>query len=181
MPAFPERASGIESSDNAHVASLFKEAAARSASHYLESGIIELAYASRLCYAFANDRRRRYICTAGIDKFTIMTDGDVMPCYLVCDSVHKISSCKRSKKASEEEPILEGVASKYRALAREHLLYCSQCWASDWCFACYGPGYARNRCLGSPGGLECEIYRAMVEATLFECARFLINKGKMML
>ncbi len=176
MPAFPEQASGIDTSDNTHVAYLFKVAAARATNRYLTSGVIELAYASRLAYAFAHDRRRRYICTAGLDKFTIMVNGDVVPCYLVCNSAHKIASCSESEKSNAKTPSLERVASTYQALAREHLPECSRCWASDWCFACYGPRYARQSYLGAPGGLECEIYRAMTEATLLECARFLTSR-----
>ena len=176
MPAFPEKASGIDTSDNAHVASLFKVAAARATNRYLVSGVVELAYASRLAYAFAHDRRRRYICTAGLDKFTIMSNGDVVPCYLVYDSAYKIASCSESEKSNAKTPLLERVASTYQALEREHLPECSRCWASDWCFACYGPRYARQSCLGAPGGLECEIYQAIADATLLECARFLTDR-----
>lgn len=176
MPAFPEQASGIDTSENLHVASLFKAAATRAAKHYLASGAIELAYPSRLCYAFAHDRTRRYICTAGIDKFTIMANGDVVPCYLVCGAQHKITSCRESKAHVANALLFEGVASTYRALARENLPECSRCWASDWCFACYGPGYARRKRLQAPGGLECEVYRAMAEATLLECARFINDR-----
>jgi uncharacterized protein len=175
MPAFPEQASGINMSDNAYVAYLFMMAALRATSRYLTSGVVELAYASRLAYAFSHDRRRRYICTAGLDKFTIMANGDVVPCYLVCNSPYKIASCSESEKSMMKTPSFEGVALTYKALAREHLPECSRCWASDWCFACYGPGYARRSRLGAPGGLECDIYRAITEATLLECARFLTN------
>lgn len=177
MPAFPEQASGIDPSDNTHVASLFKAAAARATMRYLTSGVNELAYASRLSYAFAHDRIRRYVCTAGIDKFTIMTNGDVVPCYLVCDSAHRIASCSESEKSHTNTPLPERVAPTYQSMARDYLPECSRCWASDWCFACYGPGYVRKGRLGAPGGLECEIYRAMVEATLLECARFLSERS----
>lgn len=175
MPAFPEQASGIDTRDNAQVAYLFKVAAARATKRYLTSGVIELAYASRLAYAFAHDRRRRYICTAGVDKFTVMANGDVVPCYLVCDPAHKIASCDKSERSITKAPSLERVVPIYQAFMRDHLPECSRCWTSDWCFACYGPGYARQGCLGAPGGLECEIYRAMTEATLLECARFLTD------
>lgn len=176
MPAFPERASGIDARDNTRVADLFKVAAARAANRYLASGAVELAYSSRLAYSFAHDRRRRYICTAGLDKFTIMADGDIVPCYLLCGSAHKIASCSEPEVSETAIPSLEEVAATYLDLARENIPECSRCWASDWCFACYGPGYARRSCLGAPGGLECDIYRAMIEATLFECARFLTDK-----
>jgi uncharacterized protein len=108
LPAFPESTSGIDKSDNTRVASLFKAAATRAAKRYLESGAVELAYASRLAYAFAHDRRRRYICTAGLDKFTIMSHGDVMPCYLVCDSAYKIASCSEPEKFRMKRPLLDG-------------------------------------------------------------------------
>lgn len=176
MPAFPEQTSGIDTKDNAHVAQLFKMAAARATSRYLASGSGELAYASRLAYAFAHDRRRRYICTAGLDKFTIMANGDVVPCYLVCNSAYKIASCSESDQSDMSTLSFGRVASTYQGLAREHLPECSRCWASDWCFACYGPGYARQGSLGAPGGLECDIYRAMTEAALLECARFLADR-----
>lgn len=176
MPAFPEQASGIGVSNNTHVAGMFKAAAARATNRYLASGAAELAYASRLAYAFAHDRRRRYICTAGLDKFTIMVNGDVVPCYLVCNSAHKIVSCRESKKTNAKRLSFERAVVKYQALTREYFPECSRCWASDWCFACYGPGYARQSRLGAPGGLECEIYQAMTEATLLECARFLSDQ-----
>lgn len=176
MPAFPEQASGIDPSNNTHVASLFKAAAARATVRYLTSGINELAYACRLSYAFAHDRRRVYVCTAGIDKFTIMVNGDVVPCYLVCDSGHRIASCSVSEMSRADRSLPERAALRYQALARGDLSGCSRCWASDWCFACYGPAYARERRLGAPGGLECEIYQAMAEATLLECARFLSER-----
>ena len=176
MPAFPEQVSGIDPSYNTHVASLFKTAAARATIRHLRSRVNELAYASRLSYAFAHDRRRRYICTAGIDKFTIMTNGDVVPCYLVCDSSHRIASCSEPHKSHTNIPLPERAAQTYQSMTRNYLPECSRCWASDWCFACYGPGYVREGRLGAPGGLECEIYRAMVEATLLECARFLSER-----
>lgn len=172
MPAFPERMSGIDTADNAHVARLFKVAAERATSRYLESGAGELAYASRLAYAFAHDRKRRFICTAGLDKFTVMANGDVVPCYLLCDSAYRFVSCGQADQAGMDKFLAAG-ASMCHGLAREQLPGCSQCWASDWCFACYGPGYARHGFLGAPGGLECDIYRAITEATLLECARFL--------
>jgi uncharacterized protein len=173
MPAFPEQTSGIDPSENKHVASLFKAAAARATVRYLTSGINELAYASRLSYAFAHDLRRHYVCTAGIDKFTIMTNGNIVPCYLVCDSPHVIASCNGSTHPETSLLLTKRAATTYQSAARVYLPECSQCWATDWCFACYGPGYAREGHLGAPGGLECEIYQAMTEATLLECARFL--------
>jgi uncharacterized protein len=169
LPAFPEQVSGIKTYQNSHVASLFKSAAERAAKHYLESNVTELSYVSRLCYAFGHNLKRKYICTAGIDKFTIMTNGDIVPCYLICDSKNCISSCEDSKKNHEKDV-------DYRMFAKKNLAECSRCWASDWCFSCYGPGYARKKELGAPHGLECEIYKSMIEATFFECASFLRKK-----
>lgn len=177
MPAFPEQASGINEIENAYVASLFKVAATRAAKNYLTEGAMELAYVSRLIYAFAHDRKRHYICTAGIDKFSVMSNGDIVPCYLVCDSPHKIASCSEEAKSKLNNFPLKDAIPKYRTLVRNNLPECSGCWASDWCFACYGPRYARDRSLGAPGGLECEIYKAMIEATFLECAKFLANRS----
>lgn len=173
MPAFPEQASGIPAHENAHVAELFKAAAARAARRNLANGTVELAYASRLCYAFAHDNRRRYLCTAGIDKFTIMANGDITPCYLVCDADNVMDSCGPAGKVCAPPRRFAELARPYRELTRDCFAGCAECWASDWCFACYGPGVSRTGRLEAPGGLECGIYQAMIEATLLECARFL--------
>ena len=174
MPAFPEQVSGIRPEDNGLVVSMYKTAAARAAKRHLDSGSNELAYSARLCYAFAHDKRRSHLCTAGIDKFTIMANGDIVPCYLVCKGPYKMASASAVKRTTHGRILsFDDMTAPYRKLTKDRFERCAACWAADWCFACYGPGFARHGRLGTPGGLECEVYQAMVEATLLECARFL--------
>ncbi len=177
MPAFPERASGFKVAQHETVVGLFGRAAQRAARHYLESHSLELYYVANVIHAFAHNRPRRYICTAGIDKFTVTVNGDVVPCYLVCDGGHRLATT-RSESPEESPPRrLEGARRTYEVLSRDHLDGCAACWAADWCFACYGPGYLARGRLGAPGGLDCKVYRRMVEAALLECADFLWHRN----
>ena len=180
MPAFPPSASGITFSEHEAVATLFGNAARRAAKRYLESQSTELYYAVNVVYAFAHDRPRKYVCTAGIDKFTVMANGDIVPCYLLCGCEHQIGStqCLLVSEDATKNP-LDQAATKYRALSRDRLPECCSCWAADWCFSCYGPGYMKGCKLGAPGGLECTVYRAMVEGALSECADFLWERRKL--
>ncbi|MGA2888197.1 MAG: radical SAM protein [Terracidiphilus sp.] len=178
MPAFPASASGIANSQHETVTTMFGEAARRAAKRYLESQSTELYYAVNVAYAFAHDRPRQYICGAGIDKFTVMTNGDIVPCYLVCGHEHQVGSTQRLTPAEVLRKPLEEAATRYSGLLRSQLSGCSDCWASDWCFSCYGPSYLSYRKLGAPGGLECAVYKAMAEAALSECAAFLFDRRR---
>lgn len=178
MPAFPARALGMSPEQYEYIATDFACAARRAAKRYLESEALELSYAVNVVYSFAHNKPRRYICTAGVNKFTVMTNGDIVPCYLMCDREYKIGSTRVSptKDASTKE--FDEAAKMYIELSRNHLPDCSICWAADWCFACYGPGFMERGELGAPRGLECKLYKAMIEAALLECAEFLSTHRK---
>ncbi|HHY34486.1 MAG TPA: radical SAM protein [Firmicutes bacterium] len=109
--------------------------------------------------AFADGRKREYLCPAGVSTLCVDSNGDLYPCFMFVGAAEfllgNIFHLDKSDFEKRRDTFI-------RAARKSNRSNCSSCWASNICGGCMGSAFWATGCLTDNDPAWCELQRQTI-------------------
>lgn len=121
--------------------------------------------------AVLKKKERKYICTAGIDSFTVDSKGKISSCYMVDNNVNQIGNTFDDDVSQK----IDNAILAFKNLNRNKFK-CKNCWVKSICFSCYGPSIIDERIYKAPDDQFCSFLKGTAEGALLGLVKIRMNR-----
>ncbi len=146
----------------------FKDLCEASVTSLSTSAPLILDQAMNILNSILLKHKRRFICTAGIDTYTVDAVGDVYPCYMMNTDEYRMGKVLDGEFPGDS---FHSVRTHFQSLDRSGIKKCSGCFARNICYSCYGDGFLRDGTPTSPSHIFCSFLRGLADGTISGLAR----------